>query len=60
MSIGAKGHETANHFAALKKAEREGYESPGTYDAAVAEIWQRDPERAGKIGLLKPEAKIPT
>jgi hypothetical protein len=49
--IGSKGHETANHFAALKKAEREGYEAPGTHAAAVAELWKRDPKRAERIGL---------
>jgi hypothetical protein len=53
--IGAKGHETANHFAALKKAESEGYEAPGTHTAAVAELWQRDPQRAERIGLPKLE-----
>lgn len=52
---GAKGNETANHFAALKRAEIAGHEFPGTYDAAVAEIWKRDPQRAEKIGLPKPK-----
>lgn len=55
--IGAKGNENANHFAAVKKAEREGIEPPGTYDRAVAELWQRDPERAAKIGLQKPRSE---
>jgi hypothetical protein len=53
--IGARGSETHSHFAALRKAEREGYEAPGTYDAAVAEIWSRDPKRAARIGPPKPK-----
>jgi hypothetical protein len=48
---GARGHETANHFAALKKAEAMGVELSGTYDKAVAEIWKRDATRAQKLGL---------
>lgn len=51
QGIGSKGHETANHFQALKKAEAMGLELPGTYDKAVVEIWKRDPERAKKLGL---------
>lgn len=51
QGVGAKGHETANHFAALKKAEREGYELPGSYRAALEEIWKRDPKRAKALGL---------
>ena len=51
QGLGAKGHETANHFHALKKAEAMGAELPGTYDKAVAEIWKRDPDRAQKLGL---------
>jgi hypothetical protein len=51
QGVGAKGHETANHFQALKKSEAMGVELPGTYDKAVAEIWKRDPERAQKLGL---------
>jgi hypothetical protein len=52
--IGAKGHETRNHFEALARHEREGREPPGTYDAAVAELWERDPKRAMAIGLTPP------
>ena len=51
QGMGAKGHETANHFAAMKKAEAMGLELPGAYDKAVAEIWKRDPDRAQKLGL---------
>jgi hypothetical protein len=52
---GAKGNETVQHFLALKEAERKGFEEAGAYAAAVAEIWQRDPERARKIGLPDPK-----
>jgi hypothetical protein len=54
QGFGAKGRETSNHFAALKKAEAMGIELPGTYDRAVAEIFKRDPERAKKLGLQAP------
>lgn len=57
QGIGAPGHETANHFAALRKREAEGHEEPGTYDAAVAALWERDREHAIKIGLRKPKGK---
>jgi hypothetical protein len=55
--LGAKGHETGNHFNALKKAEAMGVELPGAYDKAVADIWKRDPGRAKKIGLPAPAAQ---
>jgi hypothetical protein len=51
QGMGAKGHETANHFAALKKAEAMGAELPGVYDKAIADIWKRDPTRAAKLRL---------
>ena len=54
QGIGSKGHETKNHFAALKKAEQMGLEPAGAYDRAVGEIWGRDPDRAQKLGLPKP------
>lgn len=57
QGIGAKGHETANHFAALKKAERENFEEPGTYRRALAEIWKRDPKRAKALHLPQPPAE---
>jgi hypothetical protein len=44
----------ANHFAALKKAERDGREAPGSYDAAVADLWRTNPALAEKINLPKP------
>lgn len=51
QGLGAKGHETANHFAALKKLEAMGLELPGVYDKALADIWKRDPDRAKKLRL---------
>jgi hypothetical protein len=57
QGLGAKGHETGNHFNALKKAEAMGVELPGAYDKAVADIWKRDPGRAKKIGLPAPAAQ---
>lgn len=57
QGIGSKGHETANHFAALLKAERvDRIEPPGSYEAAVREIWKRDPKRAEKLKLPRPES----
>lgn len=53
---GARGHETANHFAALRKREEQGLEDPGSWQAAVEELWNRDKERAIKIGLPRPKA----
>jgi hypothetical protein len=53
QGIGAPGHETANHFAALRKNEQLGLEPKGAYDRAVADLWDRDPKRAKKLGLPK-------
>lgn len=53
QGIGSVGHETANHFAALLKAEQMGSEPEGTYQAALAEIWKRDPKRATQLRLPK-------
>jgi hypothetical protein len=54
QGIGSKGNESVNHFAAMKKAESEELLDPGTYDAALAEAWARDRERAIRIGLPRP------
>ena len=51
---GAKGHETANHNAALLKAEREGFEPAGSWKRAVEELYRRDPARAKAINLPLP------
>lgn len=57
QGIGSKGHETANHFAALLKAERvDKIEPAGSYEAAVKEIWKRDPKRAERLKLPRPES----
>jgi hypothetical protein len=46
QGIGSKGHETINHFAAIRRwrGERE-------WEAAVHEIWDRDPKRAEALRL---------
>ena len=49
QGIGSKGHETINHFAALRK-----FEGEESYRRAVAEIWKRDPSHAQKLGLPQP------
>jgi hypothetical protein len=51
QGIGAPGHETANHFAALKANEARGQELPGAYDKAVAAFWKSNPEAAQRFGL---------
>lgn len=51
QGIGSQGRETHNHFAAIRKHEGEE-----AYQAALAEIWKRDPERAKKLNLPKPKA----
>lgn len=51
QGIGAPGNESLNHFAALRKAEREGFEPAGSYAKAVDAIWKNNPDRAKKIGL---------
>lgn len=54
QGIGAIGNESLNHFEALKAAERQGYEKPGAYRAAVDAMWKRNPARAKLIGLEAP------
>ncbi len=49
QGIGSKGHESANHFAAIRK-----YEGKEAYDKAVGEIWRRDPDHAKRLGLPQP------
>jgi hypothetical protein len=55
QGIGSKGNESVNHFASMRKAESEGLLEAGTYDAALAEFWERDRERAVKLGMPKPK-----
>lgn len=56
QGIGAKGHETANHFAALARAVQMGLEPKNAYADAVIDFWKRDPKRAEKFHLPRPEA----
>lgn len=56
QGIGSPGHETLNHFNALKIAEDQGLEAKGTWANSVREFWRRDPERAEKLRLPRPEA----
>lgn len=51
---GSKGNETLNHFTAIRQ-----YEGEAAYDAAVREIFKRDPARAELIGLSKPARATP-
>ena len=50
QGAGSKGHENFNHFMAIRR-----YRGEQAYAAAVKEIWGRDPGRASKLGLPKPE-----
>jgi hypothetical protein len=49
QGIGAPGNENGNHFQALLK-----YQGRDAYNAAVAEIFKRDPDRARRLGLQQP------
>jgi hypothetical protein len=49
QGIGSPGHETSNHFAALLR-----YQGKEAWEAAVREIYKRDPDRARKLGLPQP------
>ena len=53
QGIGSDGHETANHFRAMRESERLGFEEPGTSDRKIAEFIERHPARAKAIGILK-------
>lgn len=57
QGIGSKGHETANHFAAILSNEMRGMEEPGAHQRALAEIWARDPKRAAALRLPRPRPK---
>jgi hypothetical protein len=49
QGIGSPGHETGNHFAAIRR-----WEGKEAYDRAVAECWKRSPDHAKKLGLPQP------
>src|SRR6516165_8722069 len=50
QGVGAPGRENFNHFQAIRR-----YQGEQAYLRAVKEIWQRDPDRARKLGLPQPE-----
>jgi hypothetical protein len=50
QGVGAPGRENFNHFQAIRR-----YQGEKAYLTAVREIWQRDPDRARKLGLPQPE-----
>lgn len=48
QGIGAPGHETGNHFAAIRR-----YEGEEAYREAVMDLWKRNPKGAERLGLPK-------
>ena len=48
QGIGALGHETTNHYAAILR-----YEGRPAYEAAVYDLQVRDPKRHALLGLPK-------
>jgi hypothetical protein len=48
QGVGSPGHETGNHFAAIRR-----WEGKEAWEAAVREIQKRDPDRHAKLGLPK-------
>jgi hypothetical protein len=44
QGIGTRGRETPNHWKALRQAEKEGFEEPGTYDRLWKEFQARKKE----------------
>src|SRR5215472_11286381 len=48
QGIGSPGHETTNHFTSIRK-----YEGKDAWEAAVKELWNRDPDHAKRLGLPK-------
>jgi len=56
QGIGARGRETANHFATILRHEQLGLEPPGAHARALEEIWRRDPKRAEALRLPRPRA----
>jgi len=49
-SFGAPGHETLNHFAAIRR-----YLGEQKFQAAIRAMWRDNPDRAKAIGLEQPE-----
>jgi hypothetical protein len=54
QGIGSESNPSGNHFAALRKAEQQGLEPPGTYKRMVAELFKKDRETALRLGLREP------
>jgi hypothetical protein len=46
VGVGSPGNPSINSLAAIRK-----WEGEDSYQKAVADIWQRDPEKAKKLGL---------
>jgi hypothetical protein len=56
QGIGSEQNPSINHFAALRKAEQQGREPPGSYDTAVRALYKRDAKLAQSLGLHLPRA----
>jgi hypothetical protein len=54
QGIGAPGNESSNHYAALRKAEQQDLEPPGSYNRAVIDLYRRDAAKARSLGLREP------
>ncbi len=48
--IGTPGNENISHFQAIRK-----YQGEVRYQAALKDIWRRDPQRARALGLEEPD-----
>jgi hypothetical protein len=46
QGIGSAGHETANHFASIRR-----WEGKEAWEAAVRKLWKENPAHAAKLGL---------
>lgn len=53
QGVGSPGRETNNHFTAIRKHEGEE-----AYQAAIEDLWKRNPDHAKKLGLPRPKAKV--
>jgi hypothetical protein len=51
QGIGSPGHETANHFASIRR-----WEGKEAWEAAVRKLWKENPAHAAKLGLPQPRA----
>jgi hypothetical protein len=49
QGIGSPGHENVNHFNSIRR-----YSGEQAYQAAIREIYRRDPKRAAALGLPQP------